>query len=135
MISDYGDEFIPVRKTLLSCGCDFFIPCDLEMEPDRWYTIDLGIHLEEGDLKQHQFLMIVPRSSTGMKHGLRLRNTVGIIDADYRDSIKASIAVDIPHTYHKGDRILQGIVLEWSNLGGVRVENYKRTGGIGSTGA
>lgn len=135
MISDYGDEYVPVRKTLDSCGCDFMIPCDLEMEPDVWYTIDLGIHLEEGDLQHHQFLMIVPRSSTGMKHGLRLKNTVGIIDADYRDSIKAAISVDIPHTYHKGDRILQGIVLDWYNLGGCRVENAKRTGGIGSTGA
>lgn len=134
MISDYGDEYLPVRKTLDSCGCDFVIPCDLDMEPDRWYTIDLGIHLEKGDVMPHQFLMIVPRSSTGMKQGLRLKNTVGIIDADYRDSIKATIAVDIPYTYHKGDRILQGIVLDWYNLGGARVENNKRVGGIGSTG-
>lgn len=135
MISDYGDEYLPVKKTLNSCGFDFIIPCDLEMEPDTWYPIDLGIHLEDGDLRCHEFLMIVPRSSTGMKHGLRLRNTVGIIDADYRDSIRATIAVDIPHTYHKGDRILQGVVLNWSHLGGARVEDNKRVGGIGSTGA
>ena len=135
MISDYGSEFIPVRKTYDSCGCDFMIPCDLEMEPDTWYNIDLGIHLENGDLLPHQFLMIVPRSSTGMKHGLRLKNTVGIIDADYRDSIKATISVDVHHTYHKGERILQGIVLDWSSLNGARVENNERKGGIGSTGA
>lgn len=134
MRSDFGDEFIPVRKTFDSCGCDFMIPCDLDMEPDTWYNIDLGIHLDGGDLKPHQFLMIVPRSSTGMKHGLRLKNTVGIIDADYRDSIKATISVDVHHVYHRGDRILQGIVLDWSSLGGAKVENAERKGGIGSTG-
>ena len=132
MISDYGDEFIPIRETIDSGGHDFFIPHDLEMEPGKWYTIDTGIHLEQGDLRPHQILLLVPRSSTGTKLGLR--NTWGIIDADYRGSISATISVEVPHTFHKGDRILQGIVLDWDVLGGSRVRNAVRSGGIGSTG-
>ena len=83
----------PVRKTKGSCGYDIYAPKDLVIG-NTAITIDTGIMMEPGDIPEGYMAMVVPRSSMGAK-GLHLRNTIGIIDADYTmDTIKATLYCD-----------------------------------------
>ena len=97
-----------------------------------------------------KFLMCVPRSGSGFKYGLRLKNSVGIIDSDFyspqygsEGHIMVSLLNhdhDKPISFKAGDGIMQGIILnccfeneydrwQWKERG-VDV----RSGGFGSTG-
>lgn len=74
---------LPKRATKGSAGYDFYSPINYNFNPKQKHKIPTGIRvcIEEGWV-----LQIVPRSSLGFKYGLRLSNTVGIIDADYYHS-------------------------------------------------
>lgn len=134
MKSDFGDEFLPRRATLHSAGYDFYSPKDIEMIPGEEYFIDTGIHLEKGDIAYSQFMMCVPRSGLGFKYGLFIKNTAGIIDSDYFESIKAIISVKEPYNLKKGERFMQGIIIPYGIIANEIVPTAVRDGGIGSTG-
>lgn len=134
------DNLMPRRMTKNSCGYDFYAPETIEMEPGKWYTLDTGVCFDgteqprfDGALISDWFMMVVPRSSYGMKYGLKIKNTVGIIDMDYRDTIKASISVDVPFTLEKGERFMQGIVIPFGKFAKEIYASDVRNGGIGST--
>jgi dUTPase len=78
--------------------------------------------------------MLVPRSGLSNKCGFRIRNTVGIVDMDYRDTIKAMVTVDEPYTLAKDERFLQGILLPYGTFWGEIMPTEARNGGHGSTG-
>ena len=140
MKSDFGDEYLPKRATKGSAGYDFFSPVKMDCGPVNvgiagYNIIDTGIHLEEGDLKEDEVMLIFPRSSYGFKYGFHLANTVGVIDSDYRDSIKVAFAID--HNLlniRKGDRIAQGVIVKFGKLPNEIAPTDERTGGVGSTG-
>lgn len=134
MISDYGNEFLPVRKTHHSAGYDIPLPFDVDMKAGEWKTINFGLHLESGDIGCDKYLRLCPRSSTGINHGLRLKNTVGIIDSDFRGNIKATICTDVDVSYKKGESILQLIVNQYYGIKGAIELECERNGGVGSTG-
>ena len=69
---------LPTRATKGSAGYDFYLPFPFSVYANGVVTIPTGIRavIEPG-----WFLMLVPRSGLGFKHGLRLLNTCGIIDA------------------------------------------------------
>lgn len=130
-------ERMPRRGTKGSCGYDIYLPQDVRLSRWKWTFIDLKVRMEEGDIPSWHFGMVVPRSSSGVKHGLRLRNTVGIIDSDYTmDTIKAMVKTDdwIPRTYKAGERVLQMIIVPYARIAGEIVPDKVRTGGHGSTG-
>ena len=137
MISDFGDEFLPRRQTEHSAGYDFYITEDIVCRRGifrrRIYTIDTGIHLQDGDLKHCAVMLLFPRSSIGFKYGMRFMNTTGVIDSDYRDSIKCSFTVDKKMVLHKGDRFMQGVIVSFDKIPREIVPTRKRNGGIGST--
>ena len=127
----------PTRKTTGSCGYDIHCPKDVNLSRFMPTYLDLGILMEPGDIPAGHFAMIVPRSSFGSKYGLRLRNTVGIIDSDYTmDTIKASLYVDNPEGLNvkKNERILQMIVVPFVTMESEVPPTEERKGGIGSTG-
>lgn len=127
----------PTRKTTGSCGYDIHCPKDVNLSRFMPTNIDLGILMEKGDIPEGHFAMIVPRSSFGSKYGLRLRNTVGIIDSDYTmDTIKASLYVDNPEglKVSKNERILQMIIVPFATMPSEVAPTEERKGGIGSTG-
>lgn len=129
---------LPARKTKGSCGYDIYCPKAINLSRFIPVDLDLGIMMEPGDIPEGHFAMIVPRSSLGSKYGLRLRNTIGIIDSDYTmDTIKASLYVDSPEGkgFRKNDRILQMIIVPFATIPGEEEPTEERTGGIGSTGA
>jgi len=74
---------LPARATRTSAGYDFFLPEDVEIPPQQTviFPTDVKVKMPEGEM-----LMIVVRSSAGVKKGLMAANTVGIIDSDYYDN-------------------------------------------------
>lgn len=91
-------------------------------------------------------MSLVPRSSTGTKQGLYLRNTLGVIDSDYRGEWKAKFVIDELETniwgneikFKKGDRLIQGLLVPVLH-DEIRIvtklpETKRGDGGFGSTG-
>jgi dUTP diphosphatase len=85
--------------------------------------------------------LLVPRSGLGIKHGIVLANTVGVIDSDYQGEIGIGIVNrgSAPYTIEPGERICQmmfvpvlqaelNVVTEFSR------ESLRGVGGFGSTG-
>ena len=131
----------PIRKTKGSCGYDIYCPEDIMLNDEKWKTLDLGILMEPGDIPDGYCALIMPRSSMGMKYGLKLSNTVGVIDSDYTmDTIKASIKTDHGLKYgfnlkiEKNTRILQMIIVLFATIPNETVPTEERKGGLGSTG-
>ena len=85
-------------------------------------------------------MMIDPRSSIGMKTGLRLSNSIGIIDEDYRGEIGIIYDnfSDSDYEIKAGDRIAQCWVQPVYRFKGTKVNELPTTergdGGFGSTG-
>ena len=84
--------------------------------------------------------LLLPRSSSGAKHGLELNNTCGVIDSDYRGEWKAALKTksSLDFKWEAGDRILQFLIVPVATVSLELVENLSETrrgiGGFGSTG-
>lgn len=138
---------IPTRGTVGSAGYDIHAPHDIVLTEGVWTDmIDLGILMEPGDIPLGCVAEILPRSSTGSKWGLKLRNTTGVIDSDYTmATIKAVLSVDFGYArkqdepprevvIQKNDRILQMIVHPFVTIPTEIPPTKVREGGLGSTG-
>lgn len=151
------EKNMPRRATYGSAGYDFYAPEDYQLIPGEWTTIDTGVRFDgsENPYFLHQgrpipddgyphtvcvtypttwFMAIVPRSGLSFKYGLRIINTVAIIDKDYRDTIKLKITVDEPYTLKKFERFAQGLFLPFCIMSGEVKPTDERVGGFGSTG-
>lgn len=127
----------PRRATKGSAGYDFYAPDNYLLKPMIWTTIDTEVAFTDDDFCTDfgkWFMAIFPRSGLSTNFGLRIRNTVPIIDMDYRDTIKLTVTIDVPYELEAGERFAQGIILPY----GVFVHEIKptetRNGGFGSTG-
>ena len=130
------DEGQLVRGTSGSAGLDLSLGNFL----DRVNGIDMYDTSISVAIPPNHFGLVVPRSSLHKK-GYCLANTVGIIDSDYRGSIKLAL---LPMTedhepLELGLRVAQLIILPYANLTPVRVvtlsETKRQDGGFGSTGS
>lgn len=128
---------LPSRATAGSAGYDYVCPVDVTMVPGESAVIPTGIRcwMEPGWV-----LLNCPRSSLGRKHGIRLANTVGVIDSDYvhadnQGHILVMLVNGGDHTVtlHRGERFCQGIFLPFGLAEEARV-TVERSGGFGSTG-
>lgn len=86
--------------------------------------------------------LLAPRSGLGIKHGIVLANTVGVIDSDYQGEIGIGIfnRSTTPYTIEPGERICQmmfvpvtQVVLEF--VSEFSQETERGAGGFGSTGS
>ena len=130
---------MPRRSTIGSAGYDFFSPDTYELRPEEWTMIDTGVSLDTpkemimNPLCVHWFMMIVPKSGLATEYGFQLRST-GIIDMDYKDTIKAMVTVDRPYTLQKDEKFIQGIVMQFGTFTNEIPPTEVRNGGHGSTG-
>ena len=131
---------LPGRSSAKSCGYDFRLPVDVEIQPNSQVLITTFIKAEIDDDK---VLELYPRSSYGIKKGLELANTVGIIDADYynNEDNEGHIMICMRNTTSKpvhlerGDKFVQGIIKRYFLMDGDEYGVGKaRKGGIGSSG-
>lgn len=80
------------------------------------------------------------RSGMGFSKEIRLSNSTGIIDEDFRDTVKVALKNDspVPFTVSDGDRICQARLVETHQYEFIEVDEVsstdRGTGGIGSTG-
>lgn len=129
---------LPDSSTASSAGHDFHIPFDVKIVPGEKIFIPTGIRwITQGGADEHTVLIICPRSGLGTKFGMRLSNTIGIIDADYYKAtneghIMAMIEVDKTCELSANDKFMQGIIVPFIHCGENNIN--KRTGGFGSTG-
>ena len=92
-------------------------------------------------MNEDEFLAILVRSSMGFKYNIRLCNQVGIVDSDYYNNpdneghmwIKLENHGDKDYVVSKGDKIIQGIFMNFLTVDYEEEVNNVRTSGIGST--
>ena len=132
------DFIVPEYKRELSGGMDIYLQQDVTLNVGADNVINLGFAAE---VPEGHIAMLLPRSSTGMK-GIALRNTVGIIDADYRGEWIAHITLDSicdkPIAYKRGERILQAVIVPFNKVEIELSDTLSQTGrgdtGFGGTG-
>lgn len=125
---------LPRRAKKGDAGYDIFAPKRMVVTR-QWQTFDLGFRFEEGDIPEGYVAIVAPRSSTGSKMGLHLRNTIGIIDSGYRDNVLATMAVDGDEAvFEEGSRPLQFILVPCGVIKGEIPPEEERAGGYGSSG-
>ena len=127
---------LPRRAEPRSAGYDFYMPFPSLFTSLTPVLIPTGVRVI---LPDNQFLMCVPRSGLGFKYGMRLMNSVGVIDASYAESdneghIMAKICTEFPFKLGTGDRFMQGIILNYSITDDDDPLQDSRNGGFGSTG-
>lgn len=135
----YDEIKLPVRATSGSAGYDFFSPFDLRFSYETRIPTGIRCKIDDG-----WFLGILPRSGFGFKTGIRLANTMGVIDSDYYYSdneghifIKfVNKLMDggyfIFHEIKRGKGFAQGIFLPYGITYDDNCEEI-RNGGMGST--
>lgn len=85
--------------------------------------------------------ILAPRSGLGIKHGIVLSNTIGIIDSDYQGEIQIGVynrGVK-PYTIEPGERICQLLFMPVVQANLVVVDDFSQntlrgSGGFGHTG-
>lgn len=134
---DVEKAYLPIRGTKKSAGYDFRLPEEIIINPGETYTVDSGIQVALTDIHENYVGLMFIRSSLGIKKKLRVSNSVGVIDADFKDNIKIAL-----HNYgnepvhlEKFEKVVQLVFVPYGF--NTEFKDYKeeeRTGGVGSTG-
>lgn len=137
----YEDIKLPRRSTKWSAGYDIFSPIKIELDPGEDIKLPTGLRAY---MRETEYLEAVPRSGQGFKYYLRLANTVGIIDADYRFSdneghfyVKLRNEGNKKVVIEKGVAMFQVIFKSYlladgdsTEIGGIRNGGFGSTGGM-----
>jgi dUTP pyrophosphatase len=131
------DAKIPKYADAQDAGADVSLCEDLEIKADETKLVDLGIKVA---IPKGFELQLRPRSGLSYKTSLRIPNSPGTVDTNYRDELKI-ILHNIGKTtlkFKKGDRIAQLVLNEVPKALYTEVKDIKkiegnRGGGIGST--
>lgn len=110
----------------------------IRIEPGEYASVQTGIAIELP--REDMVALVFSRSGHGIKHGLSLVNSVGVIDYDYRGEITVGLINHgtEPYEIAPGERIAQLMitsffapeVVECNELG----ETERGVAGFGSTG-
>lgn len=141
LITEYkGHEYLlPVRGTTGSAGYDFKSAESVVLEPGKVQIVSTGIKSYMGD---DEYLQLQMRSSFASKNQVIIPQSVGIIDSDYynNESNEGHIMVALLNLSDKdveinaGERIAQGIFLNYLTVDNDMPTSNVRNGGFGSTG-
>ena len=149
----YDGIKLPHQATAASAGCDFYMPFGLDFVAGSKFRIATGVRwvcagaseanaaIDGGAAGEDRdrVLLVVPRSGLGFKYGIKLSNTIGVIDADYCDAdneghiiISLENPSDVDVKLEEGKPFAQGIVVKYEIPEGA-AGDAKRAGGFGST--
>ncbi len=128
---------IPIFQTKGAVGFDFHARTETVIMPGEMELIPLNIVVK---IPKGFGLFIFSRSSTPMKKGLIVANSVGVIDQDYcgdEDELKLCV-LNVSKkkvTVEKGERIAQGVIIKIEKPQFVEVDKMNKVsrGGFGST--
>ena len=137
----YDGIKLPKRATKYSAGYDFYVSGNASIPSKGSYIIPTGIRwVCDKEEDKNKVLQIYPRSGIGFRTGVRLMNTVGIIDADYWEGnneghimVKIYNPMNASFEVKDGDAIVQGVITEYHTCDDEEEIVEKRTGGMGST--
>ncbi len=132
---------LPTRGSEYAAGYDLYACMDdwseVTIYPGATCKIGTGIAVQ---VPHGYFGGIYPRSGLATKLGLRLANSVGVLDEDYTGEVVVALHndSDTPRTVVNGDRIAQLIIQPYGIVEFEVVESLDETargeGGFGSTG-
>lgn len=107
--------------------------------PGQSITFKTGLAFE---VPAGHAMMVYSRSGHGFKHGVRLANGTGVIDADYRGEVMVRLRNDgaEPLVVEHGDRIAQAMIIQIPVINEIEVVDQlgstdRGASGFGSTGA
>lgn len=130
---------LPTRSDNRSAGYDFYSPVDIIITPGKRCLVwtDVKAYMQENEV-----LMLYVRSSIGVKKGVVLSNGTGIIDSSYYSNPDndGNIGISLFNTSDKevhilaGERIAQGVFIQYLVTDNDEVLNKERSGGFGSSG-
>jgi dUTP pyrophosphatase len=118
-------------------GYDLYCPETLTLPPQSTTLVDLMVRCELKSSTVHGYYLL-PRSSI-YKTPLRLANSVGLIDYNYRGTLKVALdnRSSEPFTLKRGDRFFQLTMPSLApfkvTLGTVNQVTDRGAGGFGST--
>lgn len=119
-------------------GMDVRAAEEVILQPGETKIIPTGLRLA---IPNGYEIQIRPRSGLSLKTGLRLPNSPGTIDSNYRGELGIIVQntdEDIEHTIEKGDRIAQMVLNKLPKMLLQVVDNLDDTnrgdGGFGSSG-
>ena len=132
---------VPLRATPGSACIDLHALLDapLILEPGMHCLIHSGLSIEMPS--PDYVALIFSRSGMGIKHGITLSNSVGVIDSDYRGELCIGLVNHgkMPYTIQPNDRVAQLMVIRHLALQVEVVDELEETergsGGFGSTGS
>ncbi len=134
----YNSIKLPKRATKGSAGYDFYSPLNFTLNPNETIKIPTGIRVK---IEDGWVLRLYPRSSVGFKTGVRIVNTIPVIDSDYYNANnEGHIFVKLENNSSlkkeliliQGEAFVQGIFSEYGITKDDQVDGI-RQGGIGST--
>lgn len=133
----HSDLITPMRGTEGAAGYDLFMPAagDNMGSPAKLVGLGFAAKVPAGYVA-----LILPRSSAGVKHGIHLGNTAGVIDSDYEGEWKVNVRGrpgDVVQ-WAAGERLFQFIVVPIGTPELVFVDKFSEAsdrgiGGFGST--
>lgn len=136
----HPDFKIPEYSTAGSACFDLVSLETIDLYPGTTRLFKLGFAIE---IPEGYEMQIIPRSGNSLKTKLRIANSPGCIDSDYREEVGVIVdnienyASSQPITIVKGNRIAQAKITPVPQVKFELVEELsitERTGGYGSTG-
>ncbi|MBO6008909.1 MAG: dUTP diphosphatase [Ruminobacter sp.] len=135
------DFISPEYKTESAGGMDIYFQEDVTLVAGKDNVVNLGFAAE---VPAGHVALLLPRSGAGIK-GIGLRNTVGVIDSDYRGEWIAHIVIDEQGdnfagreiVFKRGERAIQSLIVpvavETIEIVDELSETARGAGGFGST--
>jgi len=115
------------------------LPEPLTVQPGETVLVPSGIAISIHN--PGLVALLVPRSGLGIKHGIVLANTIGVIDSDYQGEIGIGIfnRSTVAYTIEPGERICQMMFVPVTQVTLAMVEEFsieseRGAGGFGHTG-
>lgn len=129
----------PSHGSQYAAGYDLYscLDNDVVIEPGKTVLIPTGWAMS---IPKDKVVYIYARSGLACKQGLRLANSVGVIDADYRGEYMVALHNDSneSRTIKHGERIAQMVLAPYYLMNFMQVDDLDETnrgaGGFGSTG-
>lgn len=128
---------VPTYGSAGAACFDLYADDTVAIAPGRASTVKTNVAFE---VPEGHVMLVYSRSGHGFKSGVRLANTTGVIDSDYRGEVMVRLQNDGRDVFQvtQGDRVAQAMILPVQRCEFVAVEQLGSTdrgvAGFGSTG-
>ena len=137
--TNFEHATLPTRADHGSAGYDFYNLEPFAILPGETMLIKTGI---KAQMPTNEVLLLYIRSSVGIKRQCVLANGTGVIDSTYYNNPdnEGNICLAITNvgrtvqTFDKGERLMQGVFVQYMTVDDDKPLSETRLGGIGSSG-